>query len=122
MAIVTLGKKKRSGRKADLVTFGASRLMYINKFAMQNHFEGIENVLLEFDDKARILWIKPLDVSTEESFRLSFSSQQRKTTGVIACRSAVSDLEKILKIDLKGKVYAATWNPKEKRLEVKFNR
>jgi hypothetical protein len=120
MTIHILGKKRRSGQKVDLVTFGVSRLVYVNKFGMQAHFKNIVDVLLELDDKTRTFWIKPLTAPTDKSFRLSFSSQQRKATGVIACRSAVSELEKILKIDLKGKARPATWNPKEKRLEVQF--
>lgn len=120
MAIRTLGKKRRSGSKADLVSFGVSRLVYINKFAMQSHFNSINDVLLEIDDKTRIFWIKPLAAPSDKSYRLAYSSQKRKATGVIAARAAVSDLEKFLKIDLKGKAYPARWNPKEKRLEVKF--
>lgn len=120
MSIITLGKGRRSGRKEDLVTFGVSRMIYINKFAMQSHFNGIENVLLELDDETNIFWIKPLNAPASKSFRLNFSSKKSKATGVIAARSAVSDLEKELGIQLTGNEYPAIWNSKEKRLEVQF--
>ena len=39
MGVITLGKKRRSGRKVNLVSFGITKLSYINKWAMQNHFK-----------------------------------------------------------------------------------
>ncbi len=119
MAYEKFNKNKRSIKEQPVITIGSGGVIYLNTFIMRNYFQGITWALLLYDKDIRSLAIKPCKKEEMDSFRLTFSSQQYKSTGVIAARSVL----KALNIDYsKKKPYIASWNAKEKILEVKLGK
>jgi len=116
MAYQKLLKNKRTIVDKPLVTVGSGDVIYLNTFVMRNYFKGIEWVELLYDDDKKRLGINPLKNENQGTFRLGFSSQKNKSTGVIAARSVIKSLKII------HSTYDAKWNDKEKILEVELKK
>ena len=118
MAYEIMTKGARTTSDVPLVSIGKAGIIYVNSFAMKNYFQGKTHVLLLHDKQKGLLAIRPLEKEQPKAFRLNFSSQERKSTGMITARSPLKalKLEKVVKKDI-----PAVWNEKENLLEVKLS-
>lgn len=117
MAYQVLSKGKRTIIEEPRVSIGAGGIVYLNAYVMETHFKGVENVLLLYDQQKNSLAIKPLKKAQDSSFKLNFSSRERKSTGMFTARSPL----KHLKLNETAKKnLSATWNGKKGFLEVKL--
>ena len=108
-------KNARSSRDEPIVAVGSGGAVYLNAFAMREHFKDVQAVTLLHDEDSSKLAIKPAKPGEANAFRLNFSNGTA-STGVIAARSVVKQIG--LSYDKDKLNYRGEWNPKLGMLEV----
>ena len=117
MAYEVVEKNARNVSEESMVSLGKGGVIYLNTITMKKFFTGVRDALLLYDKDKHSLAIKPLQSPQEASYKMNFSSQKSKSTGLITARS----LLKALKLNDKTKKnIPATWNEKAGFLEVKL--
>jgi 5S rRNA maturation endonuclease (ribonuclease M5) len=112
MGYEMLGSHSRKSAELPVITFGSGGIIYINSFAMNKHLKNVKRVIILYDKDMQKLAIKPVAKDIDGSYKLNFSSQERKSTGMISARSALKT------VAIKNKRFEGIWNNSEKMIEV----
>ena len=119
MAYEIVTKHSRNSEGEMTVSLGVGGIVYVSAKAMRDHFSSVEYVHLLFDVTNKKVAIKPLKEKQLNSFKLNFSSQDRKSTGMVTCRSFLKGLGLN---DSSVKNIPAEWDEKNKFLEFELKK
>jgi hypothetical protein len=93
MAYEVYREGKRHTIQEPVITVTQKNTFLINAFAMEKHFKGASRVLILLDRAANKFAIKPLqDEGVVGSYKLSFTSKIRSSTGVVAAKGFVKHI------------------------------
>ena len=108
-------KKKLTSKEPTVSTLKSGSL-FINSACFREHFSGAKYVNLLYDKKTNTIGLKP--VKTEETYSYSIRQGNNRQGAAVSALSFF----KYFAIDFKdeSKSYPATWNDKEKLIEVKL--
>jgi len=114
MSFQILTKSKRNMGLAPMASIGVGGSLYLNVAAMRSFFDGVRHVLIFYDSERKVLGIRPIKKAEKDSYRVNYSSQASRTTGIVSARSPLKaiGLNKIARKNL-----LLTWNDRHKLAE-----